>query len=113
MRFQRVAHAIGAQVASQKHDGVLVQRDVTESGVGLLKHGVKHVLHRVGTLGVLVQHHNQWLALMDFEPSIRVVACGLGVVVDDRHCNVAQVHIGYVDIRMFVPQLTSDTLQQG
>ena len=50
---------------------------------------------------------------MQFEPSIRVIPSGLGVVVDDRHCNVAQVHIGYVDIRIFIPQLTSDVLQQG
>ena len=110
MLFQRVPDTVGRQVAGQEHDGVLVQWYVTESRVGLLEHGVQHVLHRVSTLGVLVEHDDDGLLLVNLEPSVRVVARGLGFVVDHRHRNVAQVHVGYVDIRMVITQVTCHLL---
>jgi len=110
MLFQRVPDTVGRQVTSQEHDGVLVQWDVTESRVRLLEHGVKHILHRVSAFGVLVEHDDHRLVLMNLEPSVRVIPSRLGIVVDHRHRNVAQVHVGYVDIRMVITQVTCHLL---
>ena len=113
MRLEVVAHAIGAQVARKKDDAVLVQTDVAQPWVGFLQHRMKHVLHRVGTLGELVEHDHHRLALMHLEPGIRIVPGCLGVVVDHRHCDVTQVHIGYVNIGTLVTHTGADHLQQG
>ena len=112
MCFEGVTHTVCAQVTCQEYDRVLGQWDVTESWVCLLKHGVQHVLHWVSTLGELVEHDDQRLALVDAEPCVGVVACRLCVVVDHRHGNVAQVHVRYVYVRILKPERVGNVFQQ-
>ena len=98
MRFEGVAYAIGRQITRQEYYGIARQRYITESWVCLLKHRVKHVLHWVSTLRELIEHDDQRFLLVDTETCVGVIPCGLGIVVDHRHCDVTQVHIGYVNI---------------
>ena len=102
VRLHVVAHTIGAEVACKEHDCVLGQRDVTQSWVRLLKHGVQHILNWVGTLTELVEHHNHRLACVDTESCVGVVASGLRVVVNHGHCNVTQVHVRHVDVGVVI-----------
>ena len=60
---------------------------------------MQHVLNWLRTLGVLVEHDDCWLAGLQFEASVRVVLSGTGLVIHDRHGNVAQVHVRHVDVR--------------
>ena len=72
---------------------------------------MKHVLHWVCAFAELIEHDDKGFAFMDAEPSVRVVAGSLGVVVDYRHGNVAQVHVGYVNVGVLITQAVSNTLQ--
>ena len=112
MCFQGITHTVRGQIASQEFDALLVQADVTQSWILLLQHGVQHILHGVGTLGELIKHDDDGLAGMHTESSVRVVASCLALVVNHGHCDVAQVHIGYVDIRMGVAQTRCNCFQQ-
>ena len=60
---------------------------------------MQHILDRLSTLSELVKHHDHRLAGMEPEPSVRIVAGSLGVVVNDRHSDVTQVHVRHVDVR--------------
>ena len=113
MCLQVIAHPVGRQVARQEHDAVLVQADITQAWIGFLQHRVQHVLNRVGTLGELVEHHHHRLALVHIKAGIWVIPCSLTLVIDYRHCDVTQVHIGYVNIRVSKTHACSDHLQQG
>ena len=98
MRLHVVADTIGQEVARQEHDAVLVDGHVTKARVGNLQQRVQHVLDRLGTLGELIQHDDDRLALVQPEPSVRVVAGNLGLVVDHRHGDVAKVHVRHVHV---------------
>ena len=111
MRLQAVAHPVGTQVTSQEHDRICIQRDVTQSRVRLLKHGVEHILHGVSALTELIKHDDCRLACVNTKPCVGVVAGRLRVVVNHGHGNVTQVHVRHVDIRMFVAQTLSYALQ--
>jgi len=67
MCFEGVAYPIGREITRQKHYGIVGKRDVTQTRVCLLKHGVKHILYWVSTFRELIEHDDQWLLLMDFE----------------------------------------------
>ena len=73
-------------------------RHVTQARISHLKQWVQHVLNRLCALGVLVEHDDDRLTRVHLEASVRVVACGLGLVVDDRHSDVTQVHVRHVDV---------------
>ena len=112
MCLQVIAHPVGRQVARQEHDAILVQADITQAWIGFLQHRVQHVLNRVGTLGELVEHHHHRLALVHIKAGIWVIPGCLTLVVDYRHCDVTQIHVGYVNIGMSKTHACSDHLQQ-
>ena len=98
MRLQVVTDPIGTQVARKKHNRVRVNRHIAQARISNLKHGVKHVLDRIETFGVLVKHGDDGLAQVNLEPAIWVVLSDFSLVVNDGHRNIAQVHVGYINI---------------
>ena len=97
-----VTHCVGKQVARHEHDAVRADRYVPQSRVGNLQQRMQHVLDRLGTLGELVKHDDDGLALVQPEPRVRIVASNPRVMVDDRHCDVTQIHIGNVHVSGYV-----------
>ena len=112
VRLERITHAVCSQIARQENDGLLVQWDVTQPWICLLKHRVQHILDRLCAFRELVQHDDQRLAVVNLEPCVRIVAGCLGIVVNHRHRNVAQVHVRHVNVRMIEPKLVSNVFQQ-
>ena len=113
MGFHVVANTVAAEVARSEDDRVRVDGDVTEPGIGYLKHGVQHVHHRGRSLGELVHHDRYGGALLQHEPCVGVVACGLGGVVNHGHRNVAQVHVRAVDVGSRQSGALTDALEHG
>ena len=74
---------------------------------------MQHVLNWLRTLGVLVEHHDDWFAGLKLEACIGVILSGTGLVVNDRHGDVAQVHVRHVDVRhLMCGQLGCDCLDK-
>ena len=96
MLRQSIAHSIGIKVTSHIYDATFRYRYVTESGLKHLKHGMQHVLHRLRTLGELVETHDGRSPLVNAEAGIGVIPSHLALMVDHRHAHVTKVKVGYV-----------------
>ena len=103
--FEVVAYAISKQVACQEDNGTavilrypFVDEQVTQTGGRHLQQRMQHVLDRLSALGELVEHDDNRLAFMQSEPCVRVVARNLVLVVDNRHGDVAKVHVRHVHV---------------
>ena len=98
VRLESITYAITRQVTRHKDDAALGHRYITESWVHYFEQWMQHVLHRVSALAELVKHHDDGLVQVELEACVGVVPCCLGIVVDDRHCDVTEVHVGHVDV---------------
>ena len=70
------------------------------------------MFYRISTLAELVQHDDQRLAQMDTEAGVGVVTCNFVIVIDNRHSDIAQVHIRHINVCVLVTQPTSDCFEQ-